>query len=114
MPSSRGWRDGDRPRSPEPSAVGDVVSGVLRDRAFASGVSVGRLGLAWEEVVGERLARESAPARLEGGTLVVEARSGAWGAQLTFLSEDIRRRANETLGGTQVERIRVVVSRDTE
>jgi predicted nucleic acid-binding Zn ribbon protein len=110
MPSSRGWRDGERPRSKEPAALGEVVAGVLRQRPFATGVSVGRLGLAWADVVGPRLAEESAPARLEGGTLVVEARSGAWGAQLQFLSEDIRRRANETLGGDQVERVRVVVA----
>jgi hypothetical protein len=109
MPSSRGWRDDERPRSRELSSLGDVVAGVLRERAFAAGISVGRLGLAWADVVGARLAQESAPARLEGGTLVVEARSGAWGAQLQFLSEDIRRRANETLGGDAVERVRVVV-----
>jgi Dna[CI] antecedent, DciA len=45
---------------------------------------------------------------------VVEARSGAWGAQLQFLSEDIRRRANETLGGDAVERVRVVVVSGSE
>jgi predicted nucleic acid-binding Zn ribbon protein len=109
MPSSRGWRDGERARSREPSALGEVVAGVLRERPFAAGVSVGRLRLVWADVVGPRLAEESTPARLEGGTLVVEARSGAWGAQLQFLAEDVRRRANEALGGDHVERVRVVV-----
>jgi hypothetical protein len=112
MPSSKGWRNDERPRSMEPSAVGDVVSGLLRERAFAAGILVGRLVRSWPDVVGERLAGESAPARLEGGTLVVQVTSGPWGAQLQFLAEEVRREANRALGRDVIERVRVVVAPD--
>ena len=72
-------------------------------------MSVGRLAKAWPEVVGERLAAETRPSRLEAGTLVVQATSGPWGSQATFLAKEILKRANQALGGEEVKRVRVVV-----
>jgi predicted nucleic acid-binding Zn ribbon protein len=74
-----------------------------------SGVSLGRLVRRWEEVVGPDLARETRPWALEGGALVVAASSAAWGAQVRFLAEEIRRRANETLRADAVRSVRVMV-----
>jgi hypothetical protein len=55
------------------------------------------------------LASETAPATLEGGVLTVTATSGPWGAQARFLHEEIRRRADEALGGAQITAVRVIV-----
>jgi len=40
---------------------------------------------------------------------VVAASTGPWGAQVRFLAEQIRRRANEALGEGSVVTVRVVV-----
>jgi predicted nucleic acid-binding Zn ribbon protein len=109
MPHSRGWRDAGRPRGGDPASVGEVLQGLMAERILAHGVAVGRLAGEWSEVVGERLAEETAPARLEAGTLTVAASSGAWGVQVQFLAEDLRRRANQALGSDVVKRVRVVV-----
>ena len=53
---------------------------------------VAQLASRWPEIVGERLAAETAPAAFEDGVLTVEASNGPWGAQATFLHEEIRRR----------------------
>lgn len=108
MPAGRGKRR-DEDRSSEAFAVGDIVSVLLGRREFARGVPVGRLARSWEGIVGERLASVSAPARLENGTLVVASSSGPWGAQIGFLAEEIRGRANSLLGSEVVRRVRVVV-----
>lgn len=112
MPHSKGWRDPSPERSPDPALVGDVLGALLRRRPFLEGMAVGRLARDWENVVGERLARATAPVRLEGGTLVVAASAGAWGAQAAFLAEEIRKRAVEALGGTRIDRVQVVVDAD--
>ena len=113
MPKSKGWTDPEESeRSAEPTSVGAVVGGLLGERAFARGIMVGRLARAWPGVVGERLAAETRPSRLEAGTLIVQAASGPWGSQATFLAEEIRRRANETLGQAAVKRVQVVVAPD--
>ena len=81
----------------------------MADQIFARGMPVAQLAAAWSSVVGERLASETAPATLEGGVLTVTATSGPWGAQARFLHEEIRRRADEALGGDQVTAVRIIV-----
>jgi hypothetical protein len=102
-------RDPGRKRSAEPSSVGDIVAGLMRERVLAGGMQVGRLARIWPAVVGDRLAAETAPVRLEGGLLIVAATDGPWGAQARFLSEEIRKQANQALGGEPVKRVQVVV-----
>jgi len=96
-------------RSDDTFPIGDVLSGLLGKRVFAEGMRLGRLARRWPEVVGERLAAECRPVRLEAGNLVVAASSGPWGVQVKFLSEEIRNGANRTLEGEPVKRVTVVV-----
>jgi hypothetical protein len=98
-----------RQRSAEPEALGEVVAGLMRDRVLAGGLRVGRLARTWPDVVGGRLAAETAPVRLDGGILVVAATDGPWGAQARFLAEEIRKQANRALGEEAVKRVHVVV-----
>jgi hypothetical protein len=49
---------------------------------------------------------------LEGGVLIVAATTGPWGAQVRFLADQIRVRANEALGTASVATVRVVVRPD--
>jgi hypothetical protein len=109
MPSSKGWRNRKDARTLRETPIGDVLDGLLRERLFARGLPIGTLASSWEGVVGPRLARESAPVSLDGGVLVVAASTGPWGAQVRFLADEVRRRANEALGSDAVSTVRVVV-----
>jgi predicted nucleic acid-binding Zn ribbon protein len=109
MPRAKGLpRRTDGP-SNEPVELGEVIDNLLSDQIFARGMPVARLAAEWTSVVGERLASETAPAALEAGVLTVTATSGPWGAQARFLHEEIRRRADEALGGNQITAVRIVV-----
>jgi predicted nucleic acid-binding Zn ribbon protein len=112
MPHSKGWRRDQRRRSSTEVPLGDVLDELLRERVFARGAPIGRLATRWAEVVGPRLAAETAPVSLEQGVLVVAATSGPWGAQARFLAAEIRRRANEVLGEELAARVQVVVRPD--
>jgi predicted nucleic acid-binding Zn ribbon protein len=71
---------------------------------------LGDLARRWDEVVGERLAHESQPVRLaDGGLLVVRVSSSAWGAQVRFLADEVRRNANRAIGADVVQDVRIVV-----
>ncbi|HEV8564861.1 MAG TPA: DUF721 domain-containing protein [Actinomycetota bacterium] len=112
MPHSTGWgRRKDR-RSGDPAPIGEIVDGLLREPLFARGLQVGRLASMWPDVVGERLARATAPASFEDGVLTVAATDSVWGAQASFLHEEIRHKANEALGSDAVSRVHVVVRPD--
>ena len=109
MSHAKGWRQRKDPRSAESSPIGEIVDALLSEELFARGLPVGRLAAMWPELVGERLAAETAPASLEGGVLTVEATNGPWGAQAKFLNDEIRRLADEALGGGRITRVHVVV-----
>ena len=112
MPHSKGWRARKDERTLHGVAIGEVVDELLRERAFAPGMPIGHLAADWAAVVGPRLAAESAPVSLERGVLVVAASTGPWGAQVRFLADQIRRRADEALGAGSVARVHVVVRED--
>jgi len=101
-------------RDGRPAPIGDVIRGLLGERRLRGGVSLGRLVRVWGSVVGDPLGRVTAPASLEEGTLLVVAESTGWAAQLRFLADDVRGRANEMLGADVVRRVRVVVARGGE
>jgi predicted nucleic acid-binding Zn ribbon protein len=109
VPHSKGFRRRSGDPSTEPVELGEVIDNLLADQVFARGMPVARLAAEWTSVVGERLASETAPAALEAGILTVTAASGPWGAQARFLHEEIRRRADEALGGNQITAVRIVV-----
>ncbi len=109
MPHSKGFRRRSGDPSREPVELGDVIDNLMADQLFARGLPVAQLAATWPSVVGERLASETAPATLEGGVLTVTATSGPWGVQARFLHEEIRRRADEALGGDQISAVRIVV-----
>ena len=100
MPHSKGWQGRKDPRSPESSPIGQIVDGLLSPRSCSrAACRSAELAAMWPQIVGERLAAETAPASLEAGVLIVEATNGPWGAQAKFLNEEIRRLADEALGG---------------
>lgn len=109
MPHSKGWRSRKDERTLRETPIGEIVDGLLRERAFARGAPIGRLASEWASVVGPRLAAESAPMSLDGGILVVATSDGPWGAQVRFLAGEIRKKANASLGSEQVRRVQVTV-----
>jgi predicted nucleic acid-binding Zn ribbon protein len=113
MPHSTGWRGRKDPRTLEATAIGEIVEGLMRERAFSWGVPIGTLAADWASVVGPRVAAESAPVSLDNGVLVVATTTGPWGAQVRFLADQIRERANEALGGEGVVTVRVVVREES-
>jgi len=96
-------------RSREPVSLADVVDGLLAEEVIARGIPVAQLAARWDEIVGPRLAAETVPTELDAGVLTVGVSSGPWGAQARFLHEEIRRKADEALGGGRVASVRIVV-----
>jgi predicted nucleic acid-binding Zn ribbon protein len=109
MPDSKGFGGRKEPRSDDAVSIGSIVDDLMRREVFSRGMPVAELASKWPSLVGERLARETAPVALEAGVLTVGVSSGPWGAQASFLAEQIRLKADEALGGDQVTAIRIVV-----
>ena len=102
MPHSKGYEHRKETRSGDPVSIGDVVESLMAQEVFSRGMPVAQLSMKWPQVVGERLAAETAhpPGHR---------RNGAGGAQAKFLHADILRRADEALGGGKVRAVKIVV-----
>ncbi|MET0799762.1 MAG: DUF721 domain-containing protein [Actinomycetota bacterium] len=109
MPDAKGFGGRKRPRSEDAVSLGEIVEGLLREQVFSRGMPVAQLASRWPEIVGERLSAETTPMALDAGVLTVGVSSGPWGAQARFLHEEIRRNADEALGGDAVRRVHIVV-----
>jgi len=109
MPHAKGWRTRRDERTPDAVPIGQIVDGLLREEVFSRGMPIAQLAVAWPRIVGERIAGETAPLTLEAGVLTVSATNGPWGVQARFLSEQIRKNANEALGSDAISTVRVVV-----
>ena len=110
-PRSPGRARGERlPPGADAEGLSSIIEGLVAGGPWKSGLALGELARRWTEVVGDRLAAETVPARLDdAGLLVVRASSSAWAAQLRFLEAEIARAANSVLGEGRVKRVSVVV-----
>jgi predicted nucleic acid-binding Zn ribbon protein len=109
MTDAKGFRGRKEARSEDVVSIGDIVDELMRRKYFSRGMPVAELASRWPSVVGERLAAETAPMALDEGVLTVGVSNGPWGAQARFLQEEIRRNADQALGGGRVTAIRIIV-----
>lgn len=109
VPHAKGFGEREDVRSGDAVSIGDVVEGLLAEEVFSRGMPIAQLASTWPQLVGERLGAETSPLSLEAGVLTVGVSNGPWGAQARFLHEEIRRRADEALGGDKVQSVQIVV-----
>jgi hypothetical protein len=64
------------------------------------------LTVAWPEIVGEKIARNCAPARIAAGVLTVVTRSNAWSQQLTFFEDRMLAAVRARAPAAGIERLR--------
>ena len=90
----------------DPIPLDDTMNSLLRRLRMDGSAQVGGVFTHWDDVVGESLARNVQPLKLEGGVLVVEAVDAAWATQFRFLENDVKARLSERIGAA-IERIEV-------
>jgi predicted nucleic acid-binding Zn ribbon protein len=81
-----------------PTRAGDVVASVLGKYGAGRELREHRVGTHWREIVGELVASRAWPDGLDSGVLFVRVKSSSWLHQLSFLKDEIIRRANQLVG----------------
>ena len=87
-----GWFPIREAGGPPPRPLAESLPAVTRNLGGAGGPALVDLLQRWPEVVGAGLAAHCRPVSLRAGTLTIAADESAWGAQLTWLEADLRRR----------------------
>lgn len=101
-------RDGRERPSGEPQSLSAALDRFIDGHGWQERLRDSAVHTRWVDIAGEELAHHVTPVRLRGGVLVVRAESGAWAAQLRYLSPWLLQRAQEVLGAERVDRVQIV------
>ena len=101
------------PARKKPSAIGDVLAGVLADSGLAARVEQAAIIPEWSSLVGEQISAVSEPMSITAdGTLFVNVTTNAWMNELSLMEPELLRALNATEGRAPVKRIRWLLKRD--
>ena len=109
MPAPRDPRSGPRPR---PTALGDLLAGVLADAGVAERVAQASVVPEWPALVGAQIAAVTEPLSVSvDGTLWVAVQSHAWMTELSLLEPELLQSLNGVPGRPAIQRIRLTLKR---
>lgn len=88
--------------------ISDIIRDILKNRGWGAKVEEHKVFSVWGEVVGDRVAKNSAPKQINRGALVVITKNPTWTQQLTMMKEKIIKKLNKRLGDDIVKEIRFI------
>jgi len=105
------WQGKTRARRSAPPRIGRLTAGVFADLAKRTRYIDPAIADHWLTIAGPEIASLCRPGRITGDrrmrSLEVYACSGAAGAQLQFLADDLKQRINQYLGPNAIARIAI-------
>jgi predicted nucleic acid-binding Zn ribbon protein len=101
------------PARKKPSAIGDVLAGVLKESGLAERVEQAADIPEWAALVGAQIASVTEPTSIApDGTMFVRVTTNAWMNELSLLEPELLRALNAKPGRAAVRRIRWLLRRD--
>jgi predicted nucleic acid-binding Zn ribbon protein len=100
------------PAKKKPSAIGDVLAGVLEQSGLAARVEQARIIPEWDSLVGAQIGAVTEPMSISAdGTLFVTVTTNAWMNELSLMEPELLRALNAKDGRARVRRIRWLLRR---
>ncbi len=95
----------------DPRPVGDALRAVRRQLGTPAPSVFERVRAAWPEIVGDDLARHSAPLHLRAGVLRVGVDDPAWGGQFRYLADTLVTALGERVPEAAIREVSVTAGR---
>jgi predicted nucleic acid-binding Zn ribbon protein len=89
----------------DPELISGVLSNLISDREWDSGLAEGNLFVHWKKIVGEEIAQHATPISILDGTLTIQSSSTAWATQLQLMSNDLLTMIQKDATGVLIEKI---------
>ena len=100
------------PAKKKPSAIGDVLAGVLESAGIAARVDQAQIIPEWASLVGKQIAEVTDPQSIAAdGTLFVKVATNGWMMELSLLEPQLLRAINAQAGRAPVKKIRWLIGR---
>ena len=89
----------------DPELISGVLSNLIADRDWDSGLAEGNLFVHWKKIVGDEIAQHATPISILDGTLTIQSSSTTWATQLQLMSNDLLMMIQKDAAGVLVENI---------
>lgn len=100
------------PAKKKPSALGDVLAGVLEKAGIAARVEQAGIIPEWPDLVGAAIAKVTEPQSIAAdGTLFVHVATNAWMMELSMMEPELLRALNAKPDRVAVKKIRWLIRR---
>ena len=90
----------------DPTLISDVLTNLVSDRQWESGLAEGNLFAQWEKIVGSDIATHTNPISILDGVLLIQCSSTAWATQLQSVHDQLVETISSSAPGALVESLR--------
>ena len=85
-----------------------TIKNFLNKLGLTKNVNQNKAIVLWDEVVGEKISKNTEPISVEHGTLTVSVSSSTWRQELVFKQQDIINQLNKKLGQNTIKEVRFI------
>jgi len=92
----------------DPQLLGEVLTNLIKERDWKSGVAEGSLFTQWATIVGADIAQHASPVSINENVLTIQTTSTAWATQLTLVSNEILKTIQNNEFGATIESVAII------
>jgi predicted nucleic acid-binding Zn ribbon protein len=92
----------------DPQLLGDVLTNLIEERDWKSGVAEGSLFTQWAAIIGNDIAQHASPVSINESVLTIQTTSTAWATQLKLVSNEILKTIQNNPFGATIESISII------
>ena len=92
----------------DPTLISNVLSNLIEERDWNSGLAEGTLFATWPQVVGPEIAQHTAPLSMLDGRLLVQCSSTAWATQLNLVGVSLLETIRASAPGALVDSLEFI------
>ena len=89
----------------DPELIGGVLSNLISEREWDSGLAEGNLFIAWAQVVGADIAAHTTPISISDGLLTIQTSSTAWATQLALVTTELLATIQNDPSGATIQKL---------
>lgn len=98
-PTKRSGQPGD------PELIAGVLSNLIIEREWDSGLAEGNLFITWQQIVGAEIALHTTPISILDGVLTVQTSSTAWAVQLRLINDQLLKTIQANPSGVTIQSV---------
>ncbi len=85
-----------------------AIDSMLRKFGIENAIAQNKALNIWDEIVGDKVAKNTEPERVEHGVIIVKVSSPTWRQELHFQKNEIIQKINKTIGKKVIRDIRFI------